>query len=171
MSKVEERVDATFTLPPDIRALKDRARAFIEKEVWPLEAEVARTQKLDREAYLRVREKARAEGFWLNNMPERLGGKDLSMLALVAIEEESGRATNGLGFAVADRGPRELIEMATEDQVQRFVAPTLNGHEREAWAITEPEAGSDVSGILTRAEKHGSEIGRASCRERVLYRV
>ena len=157
MSKVEERVDATFTLPPDIRALKDRARAFIEKEVWPLEAEVARTQKLDRAAYLRVREKARAEGFWLNNMPERLGGKDLSMLALVAIEEESGRATNGLGFAVADRGPRELIEMATEDQVQRFVAPTLNGHEREAWAITEPEAGSDVSGILTRAEKHGSD--------------
>src|SRR5690242_947838 len=111
MSKLEERVHSPFTLPDDIRELKARARAFIEREVWPLEAEVARTDTLDRAAYLRVREKARAEGFWLNNMPERLGGKDLSMLALVAIEEESGRATNGLGFAVADRGPRELVEM------------------------------------------------------------
>jgi alkylation response protein AidB-like acyl-CoA dehydrogenase len=157
MSKVEERVESPFTLPADIRELKDRARSFIEREVWPLEAEVARTDTFDRAAYLRVREKARAEGFWLNNMPKRLGGKDHSMLALVAIEEESGRATNGLGFAVADRGPRELVEMATEDQIERWVAPTLDGHEREAWAITEPEAGSDVSGILTTAEKRGSD--------------
>jgi len=157
MSKVEERVQSPFALPDDIRAMKESARAFIEREVWPLEAEVARTETFDRAAYLRVKDRARAEGFWLNNMPERLGGRDLSMLALVAIEEESGRATNGLGFAVADRGPRELVEMATEDQVQRWVVPTLNGHEREAWAITEPEAGSDVSGIRTRAEKHGSD--------------
>ena len=157
MSKVEERVDSPFTLPDDIRDMKARARAFIEREVWPLEQEVARTEKFDRAAYLRVKDRARAEGFWLNNMPERLGGKDLPMLALVAIEEESGRATNGLGFAVADRGPRELVEMATEDQVERFVKPTLDGHEREAWAITEPEAGSDVSGIRTVAEKHGGD--------------
>jgi alkylation response protein AidB-like acyl-CoA dehydrogenase len=157
MSKIEERIEAPFTLPADIREMKERARAFIEKEVWPLEEQVARTGTFDREAYLRVREKARAEGFWLNNMPERLGGKDLSMLALVALEEEAGRATNGLGFAVADRGPRELVEMATEDQVERWVAPTLSGHEREAWAITEPGAGSDVSAIQTRAERHGTD--------------
>ena len=157
MSKVEERVESPFTLPAEIRELKDRARAFIEREVWPLEEQVARTEVFDRAGYLRVKDRARAEGFWLNNMPERLGGKDLSMLALVAIEEESGRATNGLGFAVADRGPRELVEMATEDQIQRWVLPTLDGHEREAWAITEPEAGSDVGGIRTVAEKHGSD--------------
>ena len=37
------------------------------------------------------------------------------MLGQVALEEESGKATNGLGFAVVDRGPRELLEIATPD--------------------------------------------------------
>ena len=55
------------------------------------------------------------------NMPAELGGRDLSMLGQVALEEESGKATNGLGFAVVDRGPRELLEIATPEQVERFV--------------------------------------------------
>ena len=41
-------------------------------------------------------------------MPVEIGGADLPMLDLVAIEEEAGKATNGLGFIVVDRGPREL---------------------------------------------------------------
>jgi alkylation response protein AidB-like acyl-CoA dehydrogenase len=90
-------------------------------------------------------------------MPVRYGGKDLSMLGQVAIEEEAGKATNGLGFAVADRGPRELVEVATEDQIARFVMPVIRGETREAWAVTEPGAGSDVSGIKARAEKVGDE--------------
>jgi butyryl-CoA dehydrogenase len=89
------------------------------------------------------------------NMPVRLGGKDLSMLGQVAIEEEAGRATNGLGFAVADRGPRELVEIASEDQVERFVMSIIRGGAREAWAITEPGAGSDVSAISARAVRDG----------------
>jgi acyl-CoA dehydrogenase len=89
------------------------------------------------------------------NMPVRLGGKDLSMLGQVAIEEEAGKATNGLGFAVADRGPRELVEIASEDQVQRFVIPIIRGEAREAWAITEPGAGSDVGAIRATAVRQG----------------
>jgi acyl-CoA dehydrogenase len=158
MSRVEARTESLFTLPEDIRGLKAKARQFIEREVWPVEEKVARTETLDRADYVQLRQKARAEGFSLLNMPERLGGKDLSMLGLLAIEEEAGRATNGLGFAVADRGPRELVEMATEDQVERFIAPTLRSDDRrEAWAITEPNAGSDVGAIETRAERHGSD--------------
>ena len=157
MSKVEERAESLFTLPEEIRELKRRARAFIETEVWPVEEKVARTETLERADYVRLREQARAQGFSLLNMPERLGGKDLSMLGQVAIEEEAGRATNGLGFAVADRGPRELVEMATADQVKRYVEPTLKSDMREAWAITEPGAGSDVNGITTRAVKDGTD--------------
>ncbi len=157
MSKVEERTESLFTLPDDVRALKARAREFIEREVWPVEEKVARTETLERADYTRLLEKAKAQGFSMLNMPERLGGKDLSMLAQVAIEEEAGRATNGLGYAVADRGPRELVEMATADQVERYVMPIMRGETREAWAITEPGSGSDVSGITTRAVKHGTE--------------
>jgi len=140
-----------FELPTEIRELKARAAQFVEKEIRPIEEKVAKTETLDLADFAMLRKKARAAGFSMLNMPERYGGKDLSMLAQVAIEEEAGKATNGLGFAVADRGPRELVEIANEDQVQRFVMGVIRGEAREAWAVTEPGAGSDVSAIKARA--------------------
>src|SRR6202521_3455996 len=148
---------AVFELPPEIRELKARAAAFVEKEIRPVEDKVAKTESIDPADWAMLRSKARAAGFSMLNMPVRYGGKDLSMLGQVAIEEEAGKATNGLGFAVADRGPRELVEIATEDQVQRFVMPVIRGEAREAWAVTEPGAGSDVSAISARAERDGDE--------------
>jgi acyl-CoA dehydrogenase len=146
---------AVFALPAPARELKARARAFVEKEIWPVEDKVAKTETIDPADWAMLRKKAREAGFWMLNMPVRYGGKDLPMLAQVAVEEEAGRATNGLGFVVADRGPRELVEMATEDQIQRFVVPAINGEQREAWAVTEPGAGSDVGAITTRAVRDG----------------
>jgi acyl-CoA dehydrogenase len=158
MSKLQtDSTESLFQLPDDLRELKARAHAFVEREIWPVEGKVARTEKLDPADVVELRRKARAEGFSMLNMPARLGGKDLSMLGQVAIEEEAGWATNGLGFTVADRGPRELVEMATEDQVQRYVAPIVRGVAREAWAVTEPGAGSDVGSIVTKAVKHGGD--------------
>jgi alkylation response protein AidB-like acyl-CoA dehydrogenase len=141
----------TFVLPADVRELKSRAREFVEKEIWPIEQKVAQANAIDPADLAMLRKKARGAGFSMLNMPGRLGGKDLSMLGQVAIEEEAGKATNGLGFAVADRGPRELVEIATEDQVQRFVMPVIRGEAREAWAVTEPGAGSDVNAIRAAA--------------------
>src|ERR1700730_19134984 len=150
---------AAFVLPADVRELKTRARDFVEKEIWPIEAKVAKAEAIDPADVASLRKKARAAGFSMLNMPVRLGGKDLSMLGQVAIEEEAGKATNGLGFAVADRGPRELVEIANEDQVQRFVMHVIRGEAREAWAVTEPGAGSDVSAISTRAGREGGDWG------------
>ena len=56
-----------------------------------------------------LRNEARAAGFSNLNMPVESAAQDLPMLDLVAIEEEAGKATNGLGFIVVDRGPRELL--------------------------------------------------------------
>jgi len=148
---------AHFVLPPEIRALKERAADFVEREIRPIEEKVARTERIDPQDVAALRKKSRAAGFSMLNMPARYGGQDLSMLGQVAIEEEAGKATNGLGFIVADRGPRELAEIASEDQIQRFVLPVIRGDIREAWAITEPGAGSDTNAITTRAERSGSD--------------
>jgi alkylation response protein AidB-like acyl-CoA dehydrogenase len=148
---------AVFELPADVRELKARAAEFVEREIRPIEEKVAKTESIDRADIALLRKKARAAGFAMLNMPARYGGKDLSMLGQVAIEEEAGKATNGLGFIVADRGPRELVEIATEDQVERFVIPIIRGEAREAWAVTEPGAGSDVGAISARAERDGNE--------------
>lgn len=144
-------------LPPDVAALKARVRSFVEEEVYPVEAAVARRGSIDHAEVDALRSKARQAGFSQLNMPHEAGGQDLSMLGQVAIEEESGRATNGLGFAVVDRGPAELYEIATSEQRERFVAPIIRGEYREAWAVTEPGAGSDVGAIAATAVRDGDE--------------
>ena len=100
-------------LPDDIRALKAAVGAFVEKEVYPLEERIAERGSIDPEELDELRLEARDAGFAMLNMPAEAGGRDLSMLGQVALEEESGKATNGLGFAVVDRGPRELLEIVT----------------------------------------------------------
>ena len=139
------------------QAIKARAVQFIADELWPLEAEIAASGVVDRAKVDAARAKARAAGFANLNMPERYGGLDLPMLDLVAIEEESGKATNGLGFFVADRGPRELLDAVTPEQAERWVLPVVRGEMSEAWAITEPGAGSDVMGIHASAERDGDD--------------
>ncbi len=144
-------------LPAEIRALKERVARFIEQEVYPLETAITERGSFDEAELAELRRKARAEGFAQLNMPAAVGGSDLSMLGQVALEEESGKATNGLGFAAVDRGPRELYEIATPDQIERYVLPIVRGEYREAWALTEPGAGSDLAGIEATAVRDGDE--------------
>ena len=100
-------------LPADIAELKRQVGRFIEDEVYPVEQRIVERNAIDPAEVDALRVKARAAGFSMLNMPAELGGRDLSMLGQVALEEESGKATNGLGFAVVDRGPRELLELLT----------------------------------------------------------
>jgi alkylation response protein AidB-like acyl-CoA dehydrogenase len=144
-------------LPADIRELKARVAAFVEAEVYPLEQRVAEAGRIDPEWASELRRKSWEEGFGMLNMPEEAGGRGLSMLAQVALEEESGKATNGLGFVVVDRGPAELWDIATPEQREQFVGPVLRGEFREAWAVTEPGAGSDVSALAATAERDEDE--------------
>jgi len=144
-------------LPEDIRELKERARQFVEIEVYPLEQEIARAGSIDPVAIDELRRKSREAGFAMLNMPEEVGGRSLSMLGQVALEEEAGKCTNGLGFVVANRGPRELYEMATPEQAERFLMPSIRGEHHGAWAITEPGAGSDVDAVAATAVREGGD--------------
>ncbi len=144
-------------LPPEIRELKERVGRFVEQEAYPLEERIAERGSIDPEEVDALRARAREAGLAMLNMPPESGGIGLSMLGQVAIEEESGKATNGLGFAIVDRGPRELLELVTPDQAERFVEPIVRGEWREAWALTEPGAGSDLSALATTAERDGQD--------------
>jgi acyl-CoA dehydrogenase len=140
-------------IPDEVKALKARIADFVKDELHPFEAEIAARGEIDEEKLRALRNKAREAGFSNLNMPAEYGGMDLSMVSLVVLEEESGKVTNGLGYMVADRGPRELLELASPDQIARYVMPVLRGETREAWAITEPEAGSDIKDIKTTARR------------------
>jgi acyl-CoA dehydrogenase len=142
-------------LPPEVRELKLRAARFVEEELYPAEERILERGGIDHADVKELKARARAAGFSNYNIPAEHGGADLPMLAQVAIEEEGGKATNGLGFIVCERGPRELLELASPEQVERFVLPVLRHEQQEAWAITEPGAGSDVSAIAATAVRDG----------------
>jgi acyl-CoA dehydrogenase len=137
------------SLPPEVAELKARAARFLEDEIYPVEARIAERGSIDMAEYEDLKQKARAQGFDNMNVPAEHGGPGWPMVAMTALEEEAGKATNGLGFLVAERAPVE--------QIERYVLPVF-GHERhEAWAVTEPGAGSDVSGIQATAVRDGDE--------------
>jgi len=144
-------------LPAEIAELKQRVGRFIEEEVHPVELRIVERNAIDPAELEELREKAREAGFSMLNMPVEMGGRDLSMLAQVALEEESGKATNGLGFAVVDRGPRELLELLSPEQAEQYVTPIVRGEYREAWALTEPGAGSDLAALSATAVRDGDE--------------
>jgi acyl-CoA dehydrogenase len=136
---------------------RERARRFVEDEIYPAEQRIAERGSIDADEVQELRGRAREAGFCHYNLPRELGCADLPLLTQVAIEEQAGRATNGLGFVVADRGPRELVELATGDQLERWLLPLLRRETVEAWAVTEPGAGSDVSGIAATATRDGDD--------------
>jgi acyl-CoA dehydrogenase len=144
-------------LPAEIRDLKTRAARFVEEHLYPAEERIAETGEIDRGHIKELKKKAREQGLSNYNVPPEHGGPDLPMLAQVAIEEEGGKATNGLGFIVCERAPRELLELATDEQLERYVLPTMRHERMEAWAITEPGAGSDVNAIAATADRDGDE--------------
>src|ERR671913_2611541 len=142
-------------IPKEVRELKGRIARFVTEKLHPFEVEIAERGEIDEEKLTALRHEAREAGFSNLNMPVEYGGRDLSMTSLVALEEESGKTTNGLGYMVADRGPRELLELASPEQIERYVMPVIRGETREAWAITEPGAGSDIKDIATTAVMDG----------------
>src|SRR5918998_4382120 len=142
-------------IPEDVREIKARVAEFVRTELHPFEDEIAQRGEIDEEKLRALRAKARAAGFSNLNMPKEYGGMDLSMVSQVALEEESGKTTNGLGYMVADRGPVGLLELANAEQIERYVMPVVRGETREAWAITEPKAGSDIKDIKTTATRSG----------------
>lgn len=150
-----------FELPPEMEELKRRVRDFIRDEVVPLEDEMEYDEfVLPEEKRKVLQEKAREAGLWLAGAPKEFGGGGMSVFAQTLIAEEASQHRNGAYLpglrAFGDEPPYVLYE-GTEDQIERFVVPTLEGRREGFVAITEPSGGADpVRAIETRAEKKGN---------------
>jgi butyryl-CoA dehydrogenase len=94
-----------------------------------------------------------ASGLFAPNLPATLGGAGLSLREQVIVEEALGGLTNWL-WAALWRPPNVLIH-ATSEQRERYVRPYAHGAFRGCYAITEPQAGSDVSDLQTIARRDG----------------
>lgn len=88
-------------------------------------------------------------GLYGINMPAEWGGAGLSLLDQVIVEEEFGKVTNCL-WDIPWR-PSNVLAKASPQQRERYLLPVLRGERFDAFATTEPEAGSDAGAIRTTA--------------------
>ncbi len=95
-------------------------------------------------------------GLHSTNMPVDLGGQGCTMLQQVLVQEQTGRVTNALAWIMATP-PAWLPEVATDEQIERYIKPAIRGEKEEAYAITEEFAGSDVDAITSTARREGDE--------------
>jgi acyl-CoA dehydrogenase len=149
-----------FTLPDELRIIRDQVRRFIREEIIPLE------QRLDPDApgipdadFKRLSEKTKAAGLWALGAPEQYGGGGMDTFAMSVILEEMSQHRMGLyspGCGAFGRYPPPAIWAGTKAQIEKYAVPTIRDGSRTFFAITEPSGGSDPAGaIQTRAERRG----------------
>ena len=142
-----------FELSEELIAVRDLAREFAEKEIAPTAA------KDDKEHVFRkdLVKKMGELGFYGAVIPESYGGSGLGFLAMVLITEEIARAHSAMRVAINMQiGPAlALLQFGTEEQKQKWIPPLVRGDVIGFFAITEPDAGSDVSAMRTTAAKDG----------------
>jgi alkylation response protein AidB-like acyl-CoA dehydrogenase len=139
------------------RELQARTRTFANEELipWEVHAEM-NNGEIPEDVRDRHEKLARDLGLTAINQPSELGGHDYTALQQVLIAEQSGRVTNALGWLISTP-PSWLPKVATPYQMERYVLPTIAGEKHECYAITEENAGSDVSDLESTARREGDE--------------
>ena len=142
-----------FGLTSEQQLLVDSVRQFVDAELMPYEQEVERTDQVRPELIQQIHDRALKAGFYAANMPEELGGGGLDHVALALMERELGRTSFALQYAVAR--PSNILRACKGPQVERYLLPAIRGERVECLAMTEPNAGSDLRSMKTKAERAG----------------
>jgi alkylation response protein AidB-like acyl-CoA dehydrogenase len=143
-----------FELAPEQREIQELAREFAAREIEPNAAEWDREHRFPRAVFSQLAEL----GLMGTCIPEEYGGAGADFLSYILVLEELSRADAGVGVTVAVHTSAvtlPLLAFGTDEQKARFVPPLARGEHLGAFALTEPEAGSDAGALRTRAEPDG----------------
>src|SRR3989454_6116918 len=131
-----------FTLPDELRLLRDQVRRFIREEIIPLE------QRLDPDApgipdedFERLSAKTKAAGLWALGAPEQYGGGGMDTFSMSVILEEMAQHRMGLynvGCGVFGRHPPPPLLAGSRAPIQKDAVPTNRQGRRTFFRITEP---------------------------------
>ena len=145
----------SFALTDEQAALRALAREFAEKEIRPKAAEYDEHQTHAAE----IVAKAHEVGLINLHIPERLGGLDLSAFDGILVNEELNWGCSGIGTTLCANGlaAGPILVAGTEEQQAEWLGPLVSEPILGCFGLTEPGAGSDVSGISTTAVRTGDE--------------
>src|SRR5512143_1764864 len=144
-----------YELSEEQKKFKADFRSFCDKEIAP------RAMKLDREgAFSFENHKRLAEIGCLGlPFPEKYGGGGKPLLTCILAWEELARSCSStfLSSGIGCLLPGMAVNLfGTEEQKQKYLWGLIRGEKMAAWAVTEPQTGSDTAAIITEARKEGS---------------
>src|SRR3954449_8613139 len=142
-----------FSLTDEQRSIIGVTRSFVERELYPHEVEVERTGKVRPDLAEEIAVKALKAGLYAANLPEDVGGAGLDTVTWVLFEKELGKASYALHSCIGR--PSNILLAGNDAQKERYLYPTVRGERRECLAMTEPDAGSDLRSMRTRAVRDG----------------
>ncbi|WP_254763509.1 acyl-CoA dehydrogenase family protein [Natrinema marinum] len=144
-----------FGLSEEQQQIRDEVRRFAENEIVPNAEEYDTEEKFPHE----IVDKAAEMGLVGSSIPIEYGGAGYSTLESIIISEELFSHDPGIALSIlaCSFGTEAIREFGTEDQKERFLEPVAMGEKISGAAISEPDTGSDVSSVSTRAEKDGDE--------------
>jgi acyl-CoA dehydrogenase len=140
-----------FTLTDEQKALRELAHDFAAKEIRPVAWEYDKDGTWPQE----IIEKAHEVGLMNVHVPEEYGGPGLSYLDGCLIEEEISWGCSGIGTSLGANGLAGApVALGASDEVKaEYFGELVEGPKLASFCLTEPDAGSDVSGMRTRAIK------------------
>jgi acyl-CoA dehydrogenase len=157
---------SVIAIPDELKELRNTLRDFIDREIRPVE-ESYRQDILEgnyaplKDERKKIRKRSAELGFWTVHMPEEVGGMGLSYLGQVLLIEEATGAglllTHNEAIVPIVTGPTPVYLDCSEPQREKYLAPLMTADKSSCFALTEPEAGSDATGIKTRAVKDGDQ--------------
>src|SRR5437588_1278968 len=137
-------------LTPEQLELRQRARAFVDAVLIPLELEAEeRGGRLPEATVETIKREAIAARLNGGRFAPEHGGQGWTMLEWFLVNEQFGRVTNGLHWHVPNA--YNVLIQGSPEQIERYLVPALRGEGGDAYAVTEAEAGSDPGGISTTA--------------------
>ncbi|MFZ5818098.1 MAG: acyl-CoA dehydrogenase family protein [Bacillota bacterium] len=143
-----------FRVPEEYQEIQTAIRDWVNKRVIPVEQEIEEHDEVP----ARLLDEAKRMGLFGIRIPEEYGGLGLGVLGQSLIYEELGRTSHGLCTVIGAHtgiGTTGLVEMGSAEQKGRYLPGMATGERLACFALTEPQAGSDASQLLTTAERRG----------------
>jgi acyl-CoA dehydrogenase len=144
-----------FTLTDEQKSLREMAHDFAEKEIRPVAWEYDKNATWPQE----IIEKAWELGLLNSHLPPEYGGPGLSFFDGTLIEEEIAWGCSGIGTSLSCNGlaGAPVVIGASDELKKEYLGRLAEGPLLASFCLTEPDAGSDVSGMKTTAVRKGDK--------------
>lgn len=145
-----------FELDEDILSLKRNVRDFIQTEVEAVAMQIEEEDRIP----VRIIEMSREIGLFGLSIPEEYGGLGIGMVGKCALYEEIGQTHNGYTTLIGAHtgiGTVGIVEMGNEAQKKKYLPSMASGEKIGAFALTEPQAGSNAANLKTTAVRKGDK--------------